>query len=371
MIRLKDIIVESEMIGLAEKFAPAGGELFVEVETSDELVLNNAYYFGLELSTGDICEVRGTAVEVSGAEGNRVYKFKIIECDEKYVSLAAASLSEKSPAAAAKDDDGPTWAYGLKQMNSSYAVIVNSPAGFYTADHLKAIAGIAEKGFGITKLTHAQRIVVLVKPEQLATVENELAAAGLRKGVLHHGVRNVRACAGALCKWSKNNDAISLSVDIDKELYGFSTKFDVKIAVSDCLRNCSESYCADIGFIGLDGEYRAVIGGRGSSFPFRALALAPKIPKNKVVAFVRKFVDWYVSKANERERLCKTLQRIGTEIYDAKPESARGEIKAAFEKLDAADMRSGDSVSESARMFEQYLRGLAVDSIRREFTGVI
>jgi NAD(P)H-nitrite reductase large subunit len=370
MIRLKDIMLESEMIGLAEKFAPAGGDFFVEVEASDELVLNNAYYFGLELSTGDICEVRGTAVEVSGAEGRRVYKFKIIECDEKYVSLAASSLSEKSPAAA-KTDDGPTWAYGLKQMNSSYAIIVNSPAGFYTAEHLKIIAGIAEKGYGITKLTHAQRIVVLVKPEQLATVENELALAGLRKGVLHHGVRNVRACAGALCKWSKNNDAIGLSVDIDKELYGFSTKFDVKIAVSDCLRNCSESYCADIGFIGLDGEYRVVIGGRGSSIPFRALELAPKLPKSKVVAFVRKFVDWYAARANERERLCKTLQRIGTEIYNAKPESARGEIKAAFEKLDAPAMQAGDTVSESARMFEQYLRGLAVDSIRSEFAGVI
>ncbi len=368
MLKLKDIMLETEMIGLAEKFAKTGEGYFVEVETSDALTINGNYYFGLELSIGEICEVMACVVEQLNAGGAKSYKLKILECDEKYVSLIAQTLNPQK--SGEKSGAEPTWAYGLKQTNSSYAVIVNSPAGFFTAEHLKAVAEIAEKGYGITKLTHAQRIVILVKPEQLAEVEEKLAKVNLRKGVLHHGVRNVRACAGALCKWSKNNDAIGLSVEIDKKLYGFSTKFDIKIAVSDCMRNCSESYCADIGLIGLDGEYRMVIGGRGSSVPFRAIELVPKLPKSKVVDCVSKFIDWYVSAANERERLCKTLQRIGAGIHASKPESVRNEIKAAFDKLDAPNMRSGDSTSEAARMFEQYLRGLAVDSIRSNFTEV-
>lgn len=370
MLKLKDIMLETEMIGLAEKFTKVDSAYFVEIETSEELKIDQNYYFGLELSIGEICEVLGCAIEVKENSGNRIYRFKIIECDEKYASLITQTLNASASAESMDAKDEPIWAYGLKQTNSSYAVIVNSPAGFFNAQQLKTIADIAEKGYGITKLTHAQRIVILVKLEQLATVEELLSKVNLRKGVLHHGIRNVRACAGALCKWSKNNDAIGLSVEIDKALYGFSTKFDVKIAVSDCLRNCSESYCADIGFIGLDGEYRVVIGGRGSSIPFRAIELMPKLKKDKIVDFTHKFIDWYTANAIERERLCKTLQRIGTDIYNSKPENIKSEIKAVFTNLDSPDARSGDTVSEAARSFEQYLRGLAVDSIRTKFTEV-
>nr|HPG58113.1 hypothetical protein [Candidatus Wallbacteria bacterium] len=162
MLRLKDIMLETEMIGLAEKFVKAREDYFVEIETADELTIGGNYYFGLELSIGEICEVKACVVEQLGGGGAKTYKLKIIECDEKYAALIAQTVNPQKPGEKAGAE--PTWAYGLKQTNSSYAVIVNSPAGFFTAEHLKAVAEIAEKGYGITKLTHAQRIVILVKP---------------------------------------------------------------------------------------------------------------------------------------------------------------------------------------------------------------
>lgn len=369
MIRLKDLMLETDTIGLAEKFINITNELFLEIETQEELKLQSSYYFGMEVTTGEICEVRGQILEVLSENGKRIYKTRLLECDANYHTILLQTVN--SQASSEKSKTEPLWAYGLKQSNASYAVIINSPAGVFNSEQLKTIAEISQKGYGIIKLTHAQRIVVLVKPEQLDKIEEMISKVGLRKGVLHHGVRNIRACAGALCKWSKNNDAVTIASEIDKKLYGFPAKFDIKVAVSDCMRNCSECYCSDIGFIGMDGAYRIVIGGRGSSIPFRGIELAPKVDKAKVVAFIEKFVNWYVLTANEGERLCKTLQRIGLEIFNSKPEEVKKEVKNTFDRLDMKEFRSGDGVSEAARMFEQYLRGLAVDSIRSKFQEVL
>ncbi len=369
MFIIKDVTLELEPIGLSEKMAAfsAGGS--IQIETAEKYEAGKKYYLGMELVTGDICEVAGEITEKLSSDGVNKLVFKITECDEKFAALLSQTIKIGDKASAAVSEDQPIWAYGVRQTNGSYAVIVNSPGGLFNAAQLKAVSEITAKGFGVAKLTHAQRIILLIKPEQLEEVEEILKKADLRKGVLHHGVRNIRACSGALCKWSVNNDAIGLSLEIDKQLYGFPANFDVKLAISDCSRNCSESYCADIGFIGIDGNYRVVVGGRGAGVPFRALELIPKLDKKKVVPFAMKFIDWYKANAMEKERICKTLQRLGTDIFNGKTESEQAVIKSALETLDSK-VRSGDGVSESARLFEQYLRGLAVDKIRNQFLEV-
>lgn len=248
-------------------------------------------------------------------------------------------------------------------------IMVNSPAGLFTAGQIKTVSEIAAKGSGTVKLTHTQRMVLSIRPEELEEAEAVLKKAGLRTGGRDHGVKNIRACSGAHCERSVNNDAEALCLEIDERFYGFSTKFTVKMAVSDCARNCSESYSADIGFIGLNGDYRVVIGGRGARVPFRAIELIPRLDKTKVVAFVAKFLRWYNDNAQEGERLCKTLQRMGYDIFGAKPDNERHVIKNALENLDLL-ARSGDGVSEGARAFDQYLRGLAVDNIRDLFQHI-
>jgi len=369
MFIIKDVALESEPIGLSEKmtaFAPGGS---IQVETAEKYEQEKKYYIGMELVTGDICEIAGEISEKLASDGVNKFVFKITECDEKFSAILAQTIKGDAKTAAADGEDQPIWAYGVRQTNGSYAVIVNSPAGLFNAEQLSALSEITAKGYGVAKLTHAQRVILLIKPEQLEDVEGILKKVNLRKGVLHHGVRNIRACSGSLCKWSVNNDAIGLSLEIDKQLYGFSAKFDVKLAISDCSRNCSESYCADIGFIGIDGDYRVVVGGRGAGVPFRALELIPRLDKKKVAAFSMKFIEWYKNNAKEKERLCKTLQRLGADIFSARPEAEQAVIKGVFEKLDS-QARSGDGVSESARLFEQYLRGLTVDKIRSQFVEV-
>ncbi len=70
--------------------------------------------------------------------------------------------------------------------------------------------------------------------EQLETVQNELESVGLSIGILHRGIRNIRACCGTLCSMSQGLDGLSLSLKINQAIFGRAAKFDVKIAVSDC-----------------------------------------------------------------------------------------------------------------------------------------
>jgi NAD(P)H-nitrite reductase large subunit len=106
-------------------------------------------------------------------------------------------------------------------------------------------------------------------------------------------------------------DAINAAIAIDKRLFGRATNFDVKIAVSDCMRNCSESFCADIGVIGADGSYKLLVGGRGSRIPFRAVQAASGIKPAELPDAVVSIVDWYQKTAKPKERLWKTLERLG------------------------------------------------------------
>ena len=130
---------------------------------------------------------------------------------------------------------------------------------------------------------------------------------------MHHGIRNIRACSGALCRFCQQTNSLPLAQKVAERFFGRGTAFDIKIAISDCMRNCSESYCADIGLIGDKDTYTINIGGRGSQIPFRALRLISGVKPEEATDLIEKIVDWYTSNAREGERLHKLLHRLGSE----------------------------------------------------------
>jgi len=337
LLTLDNVMTDAEPIGLAESFRQLDEPIPILLVTDEPEPVGAIVYFGVELPIGEIGEVRGivTAVDPGAEQATLSIEVDAVDADLADTIVKCFHNNDINRSANARQ---PVWGVGMKQTNGAFAIVVNAPAGIMTSEQLAKVSEIAAAGAG--KLTHAQRAVILVNAEQLDGIDQQLAEVGLRKGVLHHGIRNIRACCGQLCKWCRDLDAVTLAGAIDARLYGRSTKLDIKIAISDCQRNCSESYCADIGLLGSNGNYRVVLGGRGSSVPFRAINFANNITAAKVVDVIVALIDWYEQHAEDGERLWKTLQRLGL-----------GQIRELdFAAVTALTSSISDGIDEAARL---------------------
>ncbi len=352
-----DVSFESEPIGLADAFAALSEPATIVLETEAATPDGSVIFFGLSTPSGEIMEAKGRVRSSAPRAGGFALTVEVLEVDSAYEKAAPACLR-----AGDRPTDGqePLWGIAVKQTNNSYAVLINSPAGVISAAQLARIAEIAAQGAGCVKLTHAQRAILFTSLDKMDEVKARLAEVGLQIGVLHRGVRNIRACCGSLCRFAQNVDAVSTALSVDKALYGHGTKFDVKVAISDCQRNCSESYCADIGLIGGKGSYRLVIGGRGSQVPFRAVQIADDIKPADVPATIKKVVDWYESHAAEGERLWKLMVRLG------EAEARNHDVSA----LETVMKQIGDGVNEVDRMRDLVARLVTARRIRQELMPI-
>ncbi len=350
MIKFEDVMFDTDPLELAEELTTLDQALDITICTDEEAETGEEIYFGLPAEIGEIVEVKGTVKEAA-VTGDDEYEItvNVTAVDAELKNIAIETLTGKT------GDTGsgqPMWAKGIKQQNNTYAILANSPGGILTAAQLEVIAKLSAAGAGAVKLTHAQRIVLLVKADQVENAVSELEATGLNIGVLHHGIRNVRACSGPLCRFNQQTDSITLAKEIAERLFGRTTAFDIKIALSDCMRNCSECYCADIGLIADKGTYKVVIGGRGSQVPFRALNLTSGIKPDEAADVIEKIVDWYMSTANDGERMHKLLLRLGSE-----DKVDLSQLQTEFDKY-------SDGVNEIDRLTDQFTRNNGLKKLK-------
>ncbi|MBF0547301.1 MAG: hypothetical protein HQM08_22865 [Candidatus Riflebacteria bacterium] len=354
IVTFSDVMFDSEPIGLANSFSPLAKPVKIIIEGDSQTEPGKEIYFGLPTPQGEIMETKARVCSVSPIKSGFSLTVEVIEVDKAMASIAASILSGVQDSS--NEGKQPIWGAGLKQTNGAYAILVNSPAGILNSAQLEKITELSKKGAGLAKLTHAQRIVLLMPLDQVEQAGKDLASVGLRVGVLHKGVRNIRACCGALCSFSQNVDAVNLAITIDKELYGRGAQFDIKIAISDCRRNCLESFCSDIGLIGNPGSYRIVVGGRGSQVPFRALVLQESVKVSNAPEAVRKIVDWYEKNAHENERFWKLLQRLGESEVS----------KYDFTSIQKPLSEIGDGIDEYARFHDQLARLAGLRVLKRD-----
>ena len=328
-IALEDVMLDAEPLGLAEEFTPVAIPFTTIVGTDEEAVPGEIVYFGAEIAMGDVGEVKGRVAASEQAGDAFAVSIEVLELDSRFPDLLTKTLrgqTEKAP----EGENEPLWGIGLKQRNGAMATLVNCPGGLLTAEQMAKLTELASRGHGLVKLTHAQRIILLLRPEQIESVRDELASVGLRIGVLHTGVRNIRGCCGALCQFSQGLDGLGLSLEIDKALYGRPMKFDVKIAVSDCPRNCMESYCVDIGLVARGDSYAVHVGGVASSAHMKGLKLTDGVKPDEAVAFISRILDWYDVQAMKGERLYKTLDRVGAGERSLPDDGAFSNAAAVF-----------------------------------------
>ena len=196
-----------------------------------------------------------------------------------------------------------------------YAIAPHIPCGIVTPDLLRKLADVAEKyEIEAMKITGATRIALIgLKEDQVDAAWQDLgmepgAAVGLC-------VRSIRTCPGSTyCKLGKQ-DALSMGLELDRIYHGRNLPNKLKMAVSGCNLNCSESWVRDIGLVAKADGWTLTIGGNVGPKPRIGTELIAGLKDDQAIAAVATVVDFYQDNAKKGERLGKMLERVGLDPF--------------------------------------------------------
>jgi nitrite reductase (NADH) large subunit len=199
------------------------------------------------------------------------------------------------------------------QKDGTYSVVPRMYGGVTTPQDLIKIAKVAEKyNVPLVKLTGGQRIGLFgIKKEDLPAIWAELdMPSGYAYGKT---LRTVKTCVGAqFCRYG-TQDSMALGIQLEKKFERLDTPHKVKMGVSACPRNCSESGIKDIGFVGIDGGWEIYVGGNGGVDLRAGDLLSTVKTEDEVMEITGAYLQYYRETADYLERTSKWLERVGLE----------------------------------------------------------
>ena len=205
----------------------------------------------------------------------------------------------------------------LQRDNQTYAVAPHIPCGVVTPQLLRKLADVAEKyGAKALKITGATRIAIVgLKEEDIDAVWNDLGmSAGAAVGLC---VRSIRACPGTtFCKLGKQ-DALGVGLALDEKYHGLVLPNKLKMSVSGCFLNCTESWVRDIGLTGYEEGWTITVGGNVGAQPRIGKELTKGLNNNQAFEIVEKILQYYKTNAKKGERLGAMIDRIGLDALKA------------------------------------------------------
>ena len=199
--------------------------------------------------------------------------------------------------------------------NETYAIAPHIPCGLVTPELLRRIADAAEKyGAKAVKITGAARIAIIGLKEE--DIDGAWEALGLDKGAaVGLCVRSIRTCPGnTYCKLGRQ-DALKIGLRLDDMYHGMELPGKFKMAVSGCHLSCSESWVRDVGLIGKKEGWSLVIGGNVGASPRIAQECVSGLDDDGALAAIEKVIGCYKENAKKGERLAKTIDRVGLEVF--------------------------------------------------------
>ncbi len=202
------------------------------------------------------------------------------------------------------------------QKNGLYSVVPRMWGGLTNPTELRAIADVADKfAIPMVKMTGGQRVdLVGVKKEDLPAIWADLSKVGLVSGHAYgKALRTVKTCVGSTwCRFG-TQDAMGLGIKLEKSLWGSWTPAKVKLAVSGCPRNCSESTCKDVGIICVDSGYEIHYAGAAGLDIKGTEVLCHAKTEEETVEIVAALIQLYREQGRYLERIYKWAKRVGEE----------------------------------------------------------
>jgi NAD(P)H-nitrite reductase large subunit len=116
------------------------------------------------------------------------------------------------------------------------------------------------------------------------------------------------------CKRAKQ-DSPGLGFALDEEFYGKPAPAKFKMAVSGCPNCCTDPWMRDLGFIGTDDGFKAVVGGKGGGTPTLARELTDGLTEEQAVTLARQIITFYRENGQALERLGTTIERVGFDTF--------------------------------------------------------
>ena len=203
---------------------------------------------------------------------------------------------------------------------------VVSAGGIYTAEDLHAIAECA-KNFGNGQIAYTSRLsaeIVGIPFEKIPEAEEFLRARGLEFGGTGAKVRPIAACKGTTCIFG-NIDTQALAKTLHDRFYigmaDVSLPHKFKIGVGGCFHSCMKPSLNDVGIEGrrVAGESVCIVfvGGTWGKTQRMGTQLSRTVKVEDVPDLVEKIMLWYRENGLKKERLGKTVDRLGVDALEA------------------------------------------------------
>lgn len=199
----------------------------------------------------------------------------------------------------------------LQRDRETYAIAPHLPCGLVTPETLRKLAEVAEKyHVSALKITSAERIALVgIKEEDVDKVWADL---GMERGqVVGICVRSIKACPGtSYCKRGQQ-DSLGVGLLLDQKYHGLQLPGKMKMGVSGCPNQCGETNFKDIGLVGTPKGWRVYVGGNGGTNARIGQLLAQHLDTDQALALVDRILDYFRTNAKPKERLGKTIERLG------------------------------------------------------------
>jgi len=200
----------------------------------------------------------------------------------------------------------------LQRDGQTYAICPHLPCGLVTPEILRKIADVAERYGGRLKCTSAQRIAIVgLKPEDLTAAWADLG--GENPGHMSGSrVRSVKACPGTdFCKRGRQ-PALTMGMELDRLYHGKAMPGKLKIGVSGCGNQCSETCIKDIGLVGGNRGWTILVGGAGGTYARLAKQLVEQeVDDETALKLVAQVIEYFEKTAQPGERLGDIIARMG------------------------------------------------------------
>ena len=108
-----------------------------------------------------------------------------------------------------------------------------------------------------------------------------------------------------------------MGLQLDETYHGMQLPNKMKMAVSGCNLNCSESVVRDIGLVGKDDGWTLMIGGNVGPKPRLATVLTDTLDDDAALALIERLVAFYKENGKKGERLGRMVERVGMEPFQA------------------------------------------------------